>query len=258
MSTANYALRDTRTMMRRNFRHSMRYPLLMISSLGVPLIMLILFRFVLGGSIAPSVSSGPYIDYVAPGVILIAAIMGASGTAIAVNTDMKSGIIKRFRTMGISRGSVLAGHVVRSVIQTVIGTALVVGITLAVGFRPKAGLTGWLGALGIVVMLAFALTWLVVAFGLVAQTPEGANSSTLIFQVLPFVSSAFVRPESMPTGVQWFAEHQPFTPFIDAVRGLLMGTPVGNSVLWSAVWCVVLSLVGYVWARSAFERSPSR
>jgi ABC-2 type transport system permease protein len=148
--------------------------------------------------------------------------------------------------------------VLGSLIRTMISVVLVLLVALLMGFRPTANLVAWIAALGIIALLALAVTWMGVVFGLVGKTPAGANSLSLIFLLLSFTSSAFVRPDSMPTGVRWFAEYQPFTPVIDTLRGLLLGTPIGNSAVLAVSWCVGLTLVGYLWARAIYTHDPVR
>jgi ABC-2 type transport system permease protein len=171
---------------------------------------------------------------------------------------MSEGIIARFRTMAISRSSVLTGQVLGSLIRTMITIGLVIGVALLMGFRPSAGPVAWIAALGIIALFTFALTWMSVVFGLVGKTPAGANSLSLIFQLLSFTSSAFVRPDSMSGVVRWFASYQPFTPVINTVRGLLLGTPIGNSAVFAVAWCCFLTLIGYLWARAVYNRNPVR
>jgi len=172
--------------------------------------------------------------------------------------DMSEGIIARFRTMAIAHSSVLTGQVLGSLIRTMTTIVVVIGIALLMGFRPSAGPIAWIAALGVIALFTFALTWMSVAFGLVGKTPAGANSLSLIFQLLAFTSSAFVRPDSMPVTMRWFAEYQPFTPVIDTLRGLLLGTPIGNSLVLAVAWCIGLTLVGYLWARAVYNRPPVR
>jgi ABC-2 type transport system permease protein len=265
MSALSYAMTDSATMLRRNLRHALRYPSMTLAGVMTPIIILLLFVGVLGDTLGAGLGRAgggagghatSYVDYVAPGIILMTVAGGCMATAVAVCVDMTGGIINRFRTMAISRGSVLTGHVVGSVIQTLISTALVIGVALLLGFRPTAGPLEWLGVTGLLVLLAFALTWLAVLIGLISKSPESASNTPLLIQFLPFVSSAFVPVDSMPAGVRWFAEHQPFTPIIETVRGLLLGSPpVGGNAAIAAAWCVGVGLIGYLGARAVFNRT---
>ncbi|HLL78596.1 MAG TPA: ABC transporter permease, partial [Ktedonobacteraceae bacterium] len=250
-----FALRDSATMLRRDVRHSLRYLPMTLSGILTPTIMLLLFVYFFGGTLGAGLGDGAYIDYVAPGIIIMAVGSGCATTAINLCTDMSEGIIARFRTMAIARASVLTGQVLGSLIRTMISIGLIIGIALLVGFRPSAGPVAWIAALGVIALLTLAVTWMGVAFGLVGKTPAGANSLSLIFLLLAFTSSAFVRPDSMPVGVRWFAEYQPFTPVIDTLRGLLLGTPIGNSAILAIAWCIGLSLIGYLWARAVYNRN---
>ncbi len=231
MSTLSFALRDSATMLRRDIRHSLRNLPGTLSGLLVPIIILVLFVYVFGGAIGAGLGGvahgGAYIDYLTPGIIILTVGSGCATTAINLCMDMSEGIIARFRTMAIFRASVLTGQVLGSLI-------------------------------GVIALFTFALTWMSVAFGLVGKTPAGANSLALIFQLLSFTSSAFVRPDSMAGGVRWFAEYQPFTPVIDTLRGLLLGTPIGNSAVLAVAWCVGLTLIGYLWARAVYNRNSAR
>jgi ABC-2 type transport system permease protein len=262
MSTLSYAVSDSATMLRRNLRHTLRYPVSVTMSLGVPILLLLLFVDIFGGALSAGLAGasprGAYIDYVVPGILLMTVGYGASTTALAVNKDMTEGIIARFRTMAISRGSVLTGHVIAAVARTMISLGLVIGVALLLGFRPAAGPARWLAAIGLLMLLVLALTWPAVAVGLLARNPEGASSFTLIVQVLPFISSAFVPPNSMSGAARWFAEHEPFTPIIDTLRGLLLGAPVGSSAIIAVGWCAGLAAAGCLWARALFSRDPVR
>src|SRR5918995_3066408 len=169
-----------------------------------------------------------YVDYVVPGIILMTVAFATPGTAISVAMDMTEGIIARFRTMAIFRPSVLTGHVLGSLIQAMLSVGVVAGIALLVGFRPAAGVGGWLAALGTIAVFAFALIWLGVALGMSAGSVETASNTPMPLTLLPFLGSGFVPTDSMPTALGWFAEYQPFTPVIETVRGLLMGTSVGG------------------------------
>jgi ABC-2 type transport system permease protein len=255
MTNLSFALRDSATMLRRDVRHSLRRLSMTLSGLGTPTIMLLLFVYVFGGALGAHLGNGAYINYVAPAIIIMTVGSGCATTAVNLVMDMNEGIINRFRTMAISRASVLTGQVIGSLIRTLISIALVIGVALLAGFRPTTSPLAWLAALGLVALFTFALTWMAVAFGLIGKTPAGANSLSLIFQfLLPFTSSAFVRPDSMSAGVRWFSEYQPFTPVIDTLRGLLLGTPIDNSAVLAVAWCVVLALVGSLWARAVYNR----
>ena len=256
MTTQSYALRDSATMLRRNLLHVLRYPGMTVGVLMVPVLMLLMFRYAFGPTLGARLGAGHggYISYLTPGIIVLAVSSASVSTAVAVNTDMTEGIINRFRTMPIARVSVLTGHVLGSVIQTVAGAVVVAALALAVGFRPAAGAGGWLAAAALVVALAFALTWVSVALGLLARNPESASNNPMPLMFLPFLGSAFVPAQSMAPGLRWFAEYQPFTPLIDTLRGLLLGTPLGNRPLIAAAWCDGLALAGYLGARALYNR----
>jgi ABC-2 type transport system permease protein len=262
MSTLSYALRDATTMLRRDIRHSLRRISMTLSGLGTPIIMLVLFNDFFGGAIGAGLGSvahgGAYINYLAPGIIIMTVGSGCATTAINLCMDMSEGIIARFRTMAIARASVLTGQVLGSLIRTMITVGLVFTVALLMGFRPTANPVAWIAALGLIALLTLAVTWMGVAFGLVGKTPAGANSLSLIFLLLAFTSSAFVRPASMAGWVRWFSEYQPFTPVIDTLRGLLLGTPTGASTVLAIAWCVGLALAGYLWARALYNRGPVR
>jgi ABC-2 type transport system permease protein len=262
MSTLTYALRDSATMLRRDVRHSLRNLPMTLSGLVVPIIILVLFVYVFGGAIGVgqglAAHGGAYIEYIVPGIIILTVGSGGATTAINLCMDMSEGIIARFRTMAIFRASVLTGQVLGSLIRTMISVGLVIGVALIMGFRPTANPVAWIAALGVIALFTFALTWISVVFGLVGKTPAGANSLSLIFQILSFTSSALVRPDSMAAGVRWFAEYQPFTPVINTVRGLLLGTPIGNNAVLAVAWCVGLTLLGYLWARAVYNRTSVR
>jgi len=160
--------------------------------------------------------------------------------------------------MAISRASVLTGHVVGSMIQTMLGTAAVIGVALLLGFRGAAGPAGWIGAIGVVAMTALALIWLCVALGMVTKSVEAASNLPMPLMLLPFFGSGFVPTASMPAGMRWFAEHQPFTPIIETLRGLLTGAPVGSTAAVAVAWCAGITLFGYIWARALYNRDPAR
>ena len=263
MRTLSSAVRDSVTMLRRDLRHSLRYPATTLSGILVPVFLLLLFVGVFGNTLRAGLggaipAGGRYIDYLAPGVILMTVGASAAASAINVCMDMNEGIIARFRTMAIGRASVLTGQVLGSLIRTLVSGVLVVAVALLLGFRPTATPVEWLGAAAVFAMLTLSLTWLAVAFGLLTRTPAGANSLSLIPQFLPFLSSAFVPTAAMPLAVRWFAQNEPFTPIIETLRGLLTGTPIGHSALLAGAWCAGITALGYLWARRRYDHNPGR
>ncbi|MEU8296387.1 ABC transporter permease [Micromonospora sp. NPDC048909] len=263
MSTLSYTLSDSATMLRRNLRHMLRYPSLTVMIIGLPVVFLLLFVYVFGGTLGAGLGGSAggreeYATYVTPGILLITIAGVAQGTAISVAMDMTEGIVARFRTMSIARVSVLTGHVVGSLIQTMVGLAVVTAIALLVGFRPTAGPIGWLAAAGLLAAVSFAVTWLTVALGMVSKSVESASNLPQPLLLLPFLGSGFVPTDSMPTGLRWFAEYQPFTPVMETLRGLLVGGPIGSSATQALAWCAGITLLSYLWARKLYDRDPSR
>jgi ABC-2 type transport system permease protein len=262
MSTLTYAVADSATMLRRQLRHMQRYGSMTVLLIGMPIVFLLLFVYVFGGTLGnglggPSGGRAAYVDYVTPGILLIAVASVAQGTAISVAMDMTEGIIARFRTMAIFRPSVLTGHVLGAMIETMLSLAVVVGVALLIGFRPSATPVEWVAAAGVLALIAFALTWLTVALGMVTKSVEAASNLPMPLVFLPFLGSGFVPTESMPVGLRWFAEYQPFTPVMETVRGLLLGSAIGSSAAVAVAWCVGIALVGYLWARKLYNRDPS-
>lgn len=256
MSTMQLAVRDSTTMLRRNLKHMQRYPSLTLMLIGQPVLFLLLFVYVFGGTMGAGLPGGTgradYLAYISPAILIITVASVALSTAIYVAKDATEGIIDRFRTMPIAKASVLTGHVLAAMVQTAIATVVVLVIAVLLGYRPSAGAADWLGALGVLALLAIALTWLCVALGLAAGSVETASNSPMFLVLLPFVSSAFVPTDSMPTGVAWFAENQPFTPVIDTLRDFLAGSDPGADLWWAIGWCVVITALSYTWARRLF------
>jgi ABC-2 type transport system permease protein len=254
--TPTLALRDCSTMLRRQLRHLQRYPSMTLMLVGMPVIFLLLFVYVLGGTLGAGLGGdrGDYATYVAPGILLMTVGTAVSGTSVSVAMDMTEGIIARFRTMAIFRPSVLTGHVLGSMVQTMLSVGVVAVVAVLVGFRPTAGLGGWLAALGTVAAFSFALIWLGVALGMSAGSVETASNTPMPLMLLPFLGSGFVPTGSMPAALRWFAEYQPFTPAIEAVRGLLMGTPVGGHVAATLVWSAAIAAGSYLWAIRRYNR----
>lgn len=260
MTAPTLALSHSVTMLRRDLRHALRFPMLVMSGLLVPVLMLLLFDGVFGHTLQAGLGSplhGSYIDFVLPGVLVMAAAGVAEATALSVNMDMGAGIITRFRTMAIWRPSVLVGPVGGSVVRTVLTAAVVCAVGIGLGFGTTATPLEWLAAVGLIALLGLALSWLTTAFGLLAKTPAGANSLSLIPLFLPFISSAFVPTASMPAGVRAFAEYQPFTPIIDTLRGLLLGGPIGNNAVQAVIWCAAIAAIGFWWSTRLYERGPA-
>jgi len=256
MSTLSLAVRDSNTMLRRNLRHMQRYPAMIFYLAGMPVIFLLLFVFVFGGTLGAGLGGGrtEYLAYVVPGILLMTIGGAAAGTAVSVATDMTEGIVARFRTMAIARVSVLTGHVLGSIIQTLVSLVIVLAVALAIGYRPTAGPLGWLGVAGMLVLTSFAITWLATALGLVAKTVEEASNTPLLLSLLPFIGSGFVPTESMPAGLRQFAEYQPFTPIMETLRALLTGAPVGHQLWWAIAWCAAIALAGYLWAKKRYNK----
>jgi ABC-2 type transport system permease protein len=253
------AMTYSATMFRRNLRHALRYPSMIIATLAVPVVMLVLFSYVFGGTLSASVGGVNYIDFTVPGILLMTIASGAVQTAVSIRSDMNEGIVNRFRTMPISRTAVVTGHVFGSVVQNAVIVVLVIGVGLAMGFRPTAGIVEWVAFAGLTVLISFAITWLAVALGLLAKTVEGASNTPLPLSFfLPFVSTTFLPLASLPSGVRWFAEYQPYTPIIETMRGLLIGTPIGDNGWLALGWGLALTVVGYLWSKKLFNRSPER
>ena len=261
MSSLPHAVRDSSTMLRRNLLHARRYPSLTLNLLLTPVMLLLLFVYIFGDTMSAGIGGAAdrsaYIAYLVPGILMMTVGGATVGTAVSVSNDMTEGIIARFRTMAIHRGSVLVGHVVGSVLQSIAGVVLVGAVAVAIGFR-STGATAleWLAALGLTALVATALTWIAVGMGLVSPNVEAASNNALPLIVLPLISSAFVPVGSMPGWFRPVAEYQPFTPAIETLRGLLLGTPIGHNGWLAVAWCLALTALGYRWSTSTFNRDP--
>jgi len=253
------ALADSAIMLRRNVKHMLRYPSMTLFMILMPVLFLLLFVYILGGTIGPGggaghAGRGAYATFITPGILALTAVAVTTSTAVSVASDMTTGIAARFRAMPIARVAMLAGHVGGAVIQTVLGMVAVTAIALLVGFRATANAADWLAAAAILIMFAFALTWLAVALGLAAKTVESASNAPTPLIILPFLGSGFAATHSMPTAVRWFAEYQPFTPVINTVRGLLTGGPIGHNAAIAIAWCLVITLGSCLWASRRLRR----
>jgi len=260
MTGLTFAAQDSATMLGREIKHSIRLlRLLIVSAIVVPVVMLLLFDYILGGTIGHGLGDAargaPYVDFLVPGILIMAVAGSCGPTAINVTMDMTGGFVDRIRTMAVSRGALLAGHVGGSLLRMLVATAAVTGVALLVGFRPTASVADWFAVVGIVAAFSFALAWLSAAIGLMTRSVAAANGLTLPLSfLLPFLSSTFVPTATMPAGVRWFAEHQPFTLVVDSLRALLTGAPVGNTPYVALAWCAAIALVSYLWAQAAFRR----
>jgi ABC-2 type transport system permease protein len=267
MSALAYTVSDSRTLLRRNLRRLRRYPSMTLILVGMPIVFLLLFVYVFGGQLSHGLNSGlagghagrgGYLNYVTPGILLMTIAATVQGTAIVVAMDMTGGIIDRFRTMAIARAAVLTGHVLASLIQTLASIAVVLGVAIALGFRPTADPLDWLAAIGLLALFAFALIWLATALGLAAKSVETASNTPMILTLLPFLGSGFVPTTTMPGGLRLFATCQPFTPVTETLRGLLTGTHIGTHAIVAIVWSVGIAAASYLWATRLYKQRQPR
>jgi ABC-2 type transport system permease protein len=243
---------DSAIMLRRNFKHTVRNPVTVFNAIFMPIIMMLMFVYVFGAAF--DVGGGDYIDYATPGMLMLAIVYGLSATAVSVSSDMTKGIINRFKVMDVSRGAVLTGHVVSTVVRTAGAAAAIIGVAFLFGFSPSGSFLDWLAVVGLLLLVIFAVSWLTVAFGLAAKTVESAGFFAVPLIMLPFFSSAIVPADKMGPGIREFATYQPFTPIIESIRGFLAGAPDTGQTLAAIAWSLGIAVVGYVWARSKFDR----
>jgi ABC-2 type transport system permease protein len=246
---------DTTVLLGRSLRHVGRSPDTIITTAIMPIGFLLLFVYVFGGAI--ETGTGDYVDYLLPGILLITIASGISYTAYRLFLDLQSGIFERFQSMPIARSSVLWAHVLTSLVANLISVVVVVLVALLMGFRSEAGMLSWLGVAGILFVVILALTWLAVIPGLTAKSVEGASAFSYPIIFLPFISSAFVPTDSMPGPVRAFAENQPVTSIVDAIRSLFAGQPVGSDLWVALAWCGGLLVVAYAVAMSVYRRKIS-
>ncbi len=262
MSAFTLSVRDSHTMLRRNLLHARRYPSLTLNLLLTPVMLLLLFVYVFGDVMSAGLGGGgadrdEYIAYLVPGILLMTVGSTVVGTAVSVSTDMNEGIIARFRTMAIRRESVLVGHVLGSVLQCVMSVVLVGVVSVAIGFRAtEATALEWVAAFGLLTLFALALTWIAVGMGLSSPNAEAASNNALPMIFLPLISSTFVPIDAMPGWFQPIAEYQPFTPAIETLRGLLLGSEIGHNGWLALAWCLGLAVLGHLWSTSLFGRDP--
>ncbi|MER8071347.1 ABC transporter permease [Streptomyces sp. NPDC094034] len=262
MSSLSLAVRDSSTMLRRNLLHAWRYPSATLNLLLTPIMMLLLFVYVFGDVMSAGIGGGgadrsEYIAYLVPGLLLMTIGSTVIGAAVYISMDMTEGLIARFRTMAIHRGSLLIGHVVGSVLQSVISVVLVGAVGVAIGFRSSdANVLEWIAAFGLITLFALALTWIAIGMGLASPNPEAASNMAMPLILLPLISSAFIPADTMPGWFQPIAEYQPFTPAIETLRGLLLGTEIGDNGWIAIAWCVGLIALGHRWSTALFNRDP--
>ncbi|MBC9730287.1 ABC transporter permease [Streptomyces sp. TRM68367] len=262
MTSLSLAVRDSSTMLRRNLLHARRYPSMTLNLLLTPIMLLLLFVYIFGDVMSAGIGGGgadrsDYIAYIVPGILMMTIGSTVIGAAVSVSTDMAEGVIARFRTMAIHRGSVIMGHVVGSVLQVLASLVLVGAVAVAIGFRStNATALEWLAAFGLLALFALALTWIAVGMGLASPNAEAAGNMAMPLILLPLISSAFIPADTMPGWFQPIAEYQPFTPAIETLRGLLLGTEIGHNGWLAIVWCLGLSALGYRWSTALFNRDP--
>lgn len=246
------ALRDTYILFGRSMRHILRSPDTIITVAISPIMVMLMFVYVLGGAIRTGTEN--YVNYLLPGILLMAIASGIAYTAIRLFTDVQNGLFQRFNSMPISRSSMLWGHVLTSIVSNVISVIIIIVIALIVGFRASAGIFEWLGVAGILLLFTNALTWIAVIPGLTAKTVEGASAFSYPLVFLPFISSAFVPTETMPAAVRFFAEKQPVTAIVDTIRKLLYDQPVGKEIWVALAWCVGITIMAYFLAIRVYRQ----
>ncbi|MEV4890209.1 ABC transporter permease [Nonomuraea sp. NPDC055795] len=243
---------DTTVLLGRSLRHISRSPDTIVTTAVMPIAMMLMFVYVFGGAI--KTGSDSYVNYMLPGILLITVASGIAYTAFRLFTDVKSGIFERFQSMPTARSSVLWAHVLTSLVANSVSLVVVLLVALLMGFRSGAGLGAWLSVAGILILFTLALTWIAVIPGLTAKTVDGASAFSFPLIFLPFLSSAFVPTSTMPGPVRFFAEHQPVTSIVNAIRALLTEQPVGTDIWIALAWCVGILVVAYGFAMSTYRR----
>ncbi|HEY1699025.1 MAG TPA: ABC transporter permease [Trebonia sp.] len=243
---------DTAVMLKRSLRHILRSPDTIITTAIMPIAFMLLFRYVFGGAI--KTGAGNYVDYLLPGILLIAIASGISYTAYRLFQDMQGGIFERFHSMPITRSSVLWGHVLTSLVANGVSVVIIIGVGLIMGFRSSAGVLPWLAVAGMLILFTLTLTWLALIAGLTAKSTDGASAFSYPLIFLPLISSAFVPTATMPGPVRAFAQNQPVTSIVDTIRDLLARQPAGDAIWIALAWCAGILLVAYAFAMLAYRR----
>lgn len=251
-STSKYFFKDLSVMFGRSMRHIFRSMDTIITVCITPIAMMLLFVYVFGGAIETGTEN--YVNYLLPGIMLMAIGSGIAYVAYRLFTDKQRGIFERFHSMPIARSTVLWGHVLTSLISNGISVVVIILVALLMGFRSSAGILEWLGVFGILGIFTLALTWIAVIAGLAANTPDGAGAFAYPIIFLPFISSAFVPTDTMPKVVRAFAENQPVTPILEAIRNLLANQPVGNDIWVALAWCLTITVVAYLFAMRVYKK----
>lgn len=248
---------DTATLTGRSMRHIFRSADTIITTAVTPIALMLLFVYVFGGALQTSTGAENYVNYLLPGILLIAIASGIAYTAFRLFTDMQSGIFERFHSMPIARSSVLWAHVLTSLVANGITLAIIFAVGFLMGFRTRAGVLDWLGVIGILLLFTLALTWLAIIAGLSAKTVDGASAFSYPLIFLPFISSAFVPTDTMPGPVRWFAENQPVTSIVNSIQSLFAGEPVGSDLWVALAWCIGILVVAYVLAIVTYRKKIS-
>jgi len=249
-----HVIADTATLTGRSLRHIFRSVDTIITTAVTPIALMLLFVYVFGGALKQSAGTDNYVNYLLPGILLIAIASGIAYTAFRLFTDLQSGIFERFHSMPIARSSVLWAHVLTSLVANAITLAIIFAVGFLMGFRTGAGVLAWLGAIGILLLFTLALTWLAIIAGLTARTVDGASAFSYPLIFLPFISSAFVPTDTMPGPVRWFAENQPVTSIVNTIQALFAEQPVGSDICVALAWCVGILVVAYVLAMLSYRR----
>lgn len=258
MNTLTRAFLDTKTMTKRNLLKSFSSPDTLIENVISPVFTLLIFVFVFGGAMNIGTSTGDFINFVVPGVLALCIGQCSTSTAVSVSLDIHQGIIDRFRSMPIAKSSVLTGRVVEAVLRTLLTTILVTGIAVLIGFRPAAGLGGWLGAVVLLTLFSLTINWIAVAFGLFVKSPEGAGGFTMFVLLFAYLSAGFIPTETLPYVLRIFAENQPLTHVIISVRAFLLNTDPGNSLPIAILWCVGLMIVAHIVSMQIYKWKLTR
>lgn len=258
MTTLTRAITDTITMAKRNLRKSLNSPDKLVENVMAPVCTLLIFVYVLGGAMQGTMQGISYVNYIVPGIFLLCIGECSTTTAISVSMDMEKGIIDRFRSMPIAQSSVLTGRVLEAVFRSMLTLALIIAVAFMTGFRANAGVMAWLGVLGLCFLFSLTITWIAVLFGLLVKHAENASVFAMFIMLFSYLSSGFIPTSTLPTILRVFAENQPMTPMIEAVRALLLGLPLEQNHLWAILWCVGLLAVAYLLAIQIYKRKLNK